>query len=232
MIQLPVTNRPDVSFLIDDHDQSLITGYRWRLSTNGYIVSSIKQDKVWRLVYLHRLILGLAQGRQCDHINHNRLDNRRQNLRSVTPQQNLRNRGRFSRSQSGFTGVSQRGKRFQAYLRVDGRKQHLGSYDTAETAALVRDAYARHIDEKHFALNYPHRTISAETHAFMDALLHPGEPHPARPENPPQAHQSQYRGVYWERGQWRAKISTGGRDVHLGYFVLERDAASAYDAGS
>lgn len=173
MILLPVTNHPDIFFLIDNQDQSRITGYRWRLSSNGYIVASTKQEKVWRLVYLHRLILGLAHGRHCDHINRNKLDNRRQNLRSVTPQQNVRNRGRFRRSQTGYTGVSQQGKRFQAYLRVNGRKQHLGSYDTAETAALVRDAYARHVDEKHFALNFPHRTISSEPiHLYNEIFVH------------------------------------------------------------
>lgn len=42
---------------------------------------------------------------------------------------------------------------------------------------------------------------------------------------------TRYRGVSWEarRGKWRARISIGGRDVYLGSFEHERDAAHAYD---
>ena len=226
---IPLANHPDVQFLIDDQDLSRIAGYRWRLSANGYVVASAKVAGVWRLIYLHRLLLGTKPGYQGDHINHNKLDNRRQNLRLVTPQQNLRNRGRFRRSQSGLTGVSQHGKRFQAYVRVNGRKKHLGTYDTAEQAALVRDAYTRHIDEEHFTRNYPHRLISQETHALISNILKPPPPlpAPATPPAPPQ--KSRYRGVYWERGRWRVKISVGGRDLHLGYFDSEVEAAQVYD---
>ncbi|MEO8611310.1 MAG: HNH endonuclease [Chloroflexota bacterium] len=221
MAILHLFNRPDVYFLIDDQDLNLVTGYHWRLNASGYVVASVKQDKDWRPICLHRLLLGTKPGYQVDHINHDKLDNRRQNLRWVTPQQNTRNRRLLKSSRTGFIGVSQHGNRFHAYLKVNNRNKFLGSYETAETAALVRDAYARQIDEEHFVLNFPNQPVTPEIDAALQAVLNPS-PKPVKSK-------SRYRGVCWVRGRWRAQISVKARDLHLGYFASEMDAAKAYD---
>jgi hypothetical protein len=220
-ILVPLLNRPEVCFLIDDQDLNLITGYHWRLNADGYVVASVKLDTGWLPLCLHRLLLGTKPGYQVDHRNHDKLDNRRQNLRWVTPQQNTRNRRLLQSSRTGFIGVSQQGKRFHAYLKVNSRKKFLGSYETAEIAALVRDAYARQIDEEHFVLNFPNRSVSPEIDAALQAVLNP-------PSKPVKC-KSSYRGVCWVRGRWRVQISVKSRDVHVGYFASEVDAARAYD---
>ena len=68
------------AFLIDTADLAQILKRRWHLLYNGY-VRSIASRAVRRPLYLHRLLLEAQPGQQVHHINHDRLDNRRANLR-------------------------------------------------------------------------------------------------------------------------------------------------------
>ena len=87
-------------------------------------------------ILMHRVILGLKTGdpRQGDHVNHNTLDNRDENLRIATSSQNLMNRGLFSSNTSGFKGVSRNTKGWRAKIQVDGKALYLGTRDTPRQA--------------------------------------------------------------------------------------------------
>ena len=80
---------------------------------------------------MHRIILGLDIGdkRQGDHRNHNTLDNRRDNLRIVTHQQNGFNR----KSAKGYTWI-ERVHKYRAQIKVDNISIALGHYATEELA--------------------------------------------------------------------------------------------------
>ena len=71
-----------------------------------------------------------------DHRNHNKLDNRRENIRIATPAQNLANSK--ARGTSGFKGVSVtsdvKGKPYQAKIKSNGKTQYLGHFSTPEEA--------------------------------------------------------------------------------------------------
>lgn len=90
---------------------------------------------------VHRWVLGLQHGdrRIGDHINGNKLDNRRSNLRIVDASgssQNVSGRGR-----SRFRGVyPQRSGRWQARVKFQGETHYLGTYATEEEAAVVAEA--------------------------------------------------------------------------------------------
>lgn len=93
---------------------------------------------------MHRAILGLAHGDglEADHRNHEPLDNRRANLRILTPQANKRwvpSRG----GSSHFVGVTwdRRRKRWRAQIQVDGTVINLGRFETELEAAAARDTY-------------------------------------------------------------------------------------------
>ena len=87
---------------------------------------------------MHRQILGLEYGdkRQVDHINHDTLDNRRANLRIATAAQNARNKRLRVDSTTGLKGVffQASSQRWHAYIRFNGKRMHLGCFDTKEKA--------------------------------------------------------------------------------------------------
>ncbi len=89
--------------LVDAADYEWLMQWKWRARANAcwygrnyYADSTVKIDGKWQVLKMHRIILGLEIGdkRHGDHINHDTLDNRRGNLRIVTPAENNRNRRR------------------------------------------------------------------------------------------------------------------------------------------
>ena len=88
---------------------------------------------------MHRVLLNAPKGLQVDHINHDTLDNRKENLRLVTADQNNCNLRTRSGSLSGFKGVSfhKRIGKFQARIQLAGREIYLGYFTNAEEASEV-----------------------------------------------------------------------------------------------
>jgi hypothetical protein len=93
-----------------------------------------------RTYYAHRLAWLLAHGRwpseQIDHRNGNRADNRLANLRECTHGENQQNRAIGRNNTSGFLGVSwfSPSQKWMSKIRLHGRLQHLGYYDSPEAA--------------------------------------------------------------------------------------------------
>lgn len=89
---------------------------------------------------LHRVIASKMLDRELghdefiDHIDGDTLNNRRANLRIVTHSQNCMNRKVTSANTSGYKGVWNRGNRWYAGIKIQGKRIHLGSFDTAEEA--------------------------------------------------------------------------------------------------
>ena len=90
-----------------------------------------------------------------DHINRNKLDNRRCNLRVASNSQNCRNREKGKNNTSGYKGVSykKKNKKFAARITVDGRMHNLGLFKTAEEASLVYNAAAVRFHKDFACLN-------------------------------------------------------------------------------
>ena len=90
------------------------------------------------LFRMHRQIMGLEHDdeRQVDHINGNGLDNRKSNLRICTPSENSCNRKRRVDNKSGYKGVywDAKSERWRASIRKDGRRYHLGFFDSPQEA--------------------------------------------------------------------------------------------------
>jgi hypothetical protein len=122
--------------LVDPEDYERFGGLRWYL-TSGYAARRAHGATV----YLHRLILGLVpgDGLQCDHINRDRLDNRRVNLRTVPQARNLRNRGSKPGSSSRFRGVWFRADRgtWGAQAKLEEQAHCLGTFKNEIDAAIA-----------------------------------------------------------------------------------------------
>lgn len=91
-------------------------------------------------IYMHKIINKTPKGLDTDHINQNTLDNRCNNLRSVTRQQNLMNRQAQTNSSSGVRGVfwHSRDKKWTASIRLNRRLKFLGNFKTKEDAIMAR----------------------------------------------------------------------------------------------
>lgn len=124
--------------LLDNADLSLLEGRAWRIGNHGYV----QAKSLGKSYLLHRLVMGAGTGQFIDHINRNRLDNRRSNLRFCTPSQNGVNK-RVSKltATSKYRGVYWY-KRVSKWLaRVSVKRQLIwsGYYSTELAAAIAFD---------------------------------------------------------------------------------------------
>lgn len=86
---------------------------------------------------MHRMLLDIPDGKQTDHINRNKLDNRKVNLRICTNSENGRNKGTRKGSLSGYKGVSKHRDKWQARIRLNGEQTYLGIFENIIDAALA-----------------------------------------------------------------------------------------------
>lgn len=87
--------------LVDDTDYERLSRYTWSLTEKGYAVRRERRGGRCRSIRMHREVLGQPVGGVVDHRNHNRLDNRRENLRVVAAQVNSMHRQPEARSPHG-----------------------------------------------------------------------------------------------------------------------------------
>lgn len=95
--------------------------------------------------YIHRAITGAKKGEVVDHINGNTFDNRKENLRICSQQQNQFNQKAQTRNKSSrFKGVGwhKYHNKFRAYAKKDGHSFQLGYFKTPHEAAFVYDMKA------------------------------------------------------------------------------------------
>lgn len=142
-----VANNTGHLILVDIDDYERIKHIGWHETPYGY--ASGREPTLGKAVLLHRLLVFGTENMGCDlfvdHINRNRLDCRRANLRTCTAQQNAWNRTVSSNTLSGRLGVKYDDKtcEWAAHITYMGQVIQLGSYSTFEEAELARQAAER-----------------------------------------------------------------------------------------
>lgn len=147
MKEIPLT-QGKVS-LVDDEDFDWLSKKKWTHTFYGYASTSRKLPSgKWSNILMHRLITECPPKMEVDHINMDKLDNRRENLRICTPSENKMNIGLKKNNQSGFKGVSwsRRAKKWQAAIGLNKVHHHLGWFDSKEEAI---EAYRKKARELH-----------------------------------------------------------------------------------
>jgi len=114
----------------------------WREDTQGFCVKgNIRRGGGKRdSILLHRWITEAKKGQVVDHINHDTLDNRRENLRIVTDLENQQNRIKAQKNNtSGIPGVTwvKDKQKWKAQIQICGRNKHLGYFDKKEDTAIA-----------------------------------------------------------------------------------------------
>lgn len=122
---------------VDDDCLELLSSYNWHYRNNdGYAQTTIGGRKNKKNILMHRLISNPDSNQEVDHINGNRLDNRRCNLRNCTRFQNLGNSKGYSKN-SKYKGVEVRKSGFKAKIGMNYKTVYLGFFKTEEEAAIA-----------------------------------------------------------------------------------------------
>lgn len=132
--------------LVDTADAAFAKQWRWHL-TGGYAVRTDRSDGQKHTVKLHRAILGLAPWTdEVDHIDRDRLNCRRANLRVIPKAANRQNKTSYRGSTSRFRGVSwkQANGKWMVQIQVSGKVLYLGLFtDEDEAGRVAREARLR-----------------------------------------------------------------------------------------
>ena len=129
--------------LIDDADFARISQSKWYLHHgNAERKQTIGTRRI--VVPMAREILRCPPDKVVDHINGDKLDNRRTNLRVASKAENTCNRGMSGHNSSGFKGVSFNTavNKWIAQIRLGQGNKHLGCFETPELAARAYDKAA------------------------------------------------------------------------------------------
>jgi hypothetical protein len=132
------------TILIDDEDVDKIKGYSiWVHHTKMYVYIEKTVDFKRERYRLHRFLIDAPQDKYVDHINMNRLDNRKKNLRLCTNSQNLANTGLRKQNTSGYKGVSRSYSNSPKKWRARIQHKFIGYYYTAEEASEAYNKEAK-----------------------------------------------------------------------------------------
>ena len=129
------------------HPQWLANPKKYYVAATEYVGGSgVSKSKTWKL---HSVVMNAKSGETVDHINHEPLDNRKENLRIASINKNTKHRAdKNSNNHSGYRNVSRGGKWWKVQLMVDGKNTILKKFplDELEEAGV----YAKKMRQKYY----------------------------------------------------------------------------------
>lgn len=148
--------------LVSDEDYPLLSRHNWNVNSQGYVRCSIGNIDT----FMHKLVQPVRPSYVIDHINRNKLDNRKENLRTIHHSQNDFNQGKPKNNTSGFLGVMYRKNRgnYYAQISINNEYFHVASGLTKEDAAKLRDYIAWRVRGEFAVLNFPTVDYSTFSH--------------------------------------------------------------------
>ncbi|AXF54590.1 HNH endonuclease [Salicibibacter kimchii] len=212
--------------IVDNEDYERVNKFNWHVNARGYATTSTPAYAL-----MHRYILGVdSLGKDVDHINGDRLDNRKENLRVVNNSQNARNRKKVANTTSRYKGVSwlTRHSKWTSRITLHGKSTFLGYFDSEEEAARAYDKSAKDLFGEYARLNFTDLGVIEISNDFQQRFnLSQGKYNQRKQKNT----SSKYKGVTWLKKycKWQSQIQKNGKHYYLGVFETESEAALAYN---
>ena len=161
---IPLPSQKKLQELFDYRDGQLYWKERINSSIDlskpaGYIDQyGYRRIKIEGKLYkAHRLIWKYQHGKDpkefIDHIDGNRVNNNIENLREATRQQNSFNRGLHKNNELGIKGVRKQGNKYTTRIIINGKRKHLGMFNTIEEARLAREEAEKKLFKEFSVLN-------------------------------------------------------------------------------
>ena len=143
--------------IVDSDDFERLSKYNWFARKDGRLNRDFRamRTKNYHTISMARVIMNAPEGMLVDHINHDTLDNRKQNLRICTKGDNNRNNIIRKDNKSGYKGVSwnKKDRVWRAQIAVNGVQTYIGSFGTAEKAAEAYNKKAKELFGEFCVLN-------------------------------------------------------------------------------
>lgn len=158
--------------LIDDEDYERVSAIEWKPSFNGYFISHYTVHGCQRCRHLHRFIIGNTSKQDTDHINQNKLDNRKANLRVCSRRENSFNRPKPYAASSKYKGVywSKTANKWAANINYKYKTIGL-LYSSIEDECGYAYNHAAKLLAKEFAFANPIGYVSPEIMADIEAAV-------------------------------------------------------------
>lgn len=146
-------NGDPLQMLVSICDLPLVLEYNWYIGRPGYPIAYIGSKKG---TSIHHYLMGsYGKDYPIDHINRNKLDNRRSNLRVCTRQENNYNRSLSKNSKYKYKGIRQENdKSWTAYCTKDGETNEVKGFADDITAAKTYDAIAETLYGEYASKNF------------------------------------------------------------------------------
>ena len=118
-------------FIVSSEDVNKVLKYKWRKDKQtGYWYAYNKNKKI----YLHRYITNNNTSNPTDHIDGDKDNNTRENLRICTRAANARNQGILANNRTGYKNIFVNGNKYVLQARIDGKTKTLGRFDNINDA--------------------------------------------------------------------------------------------------
>lgn len=140
MTTIELANSDKVA-IIDHADFEGLVQFKWFLHAMGYAYRQAKDGSKKVNIYMHRVVNETPDGYDTDHINHNKLDNRRENLRTLNRSDNLRHT-----AQQGF---ERNHGRYSARFRFRKKRYYLGTFATIQEARTARENKIKELEAEY-----------------------------------------------------------------------------------
>lgn len=144
--------------LVDDEDFDYLSQFKWVYNGNYATMNVQIGYKKQKVVRMHRMLMNAPDNMQVDHIDNNKLNNQKNNLRVCTSAENRRNTPRHKNNKSGYKGVclNRHKTGWVSTIVYKGKKYKLGNnFKSPEEAAKAYDIAALKYHGEFANLNFP-----------------------------------------------------------------------------